>query len=138
MASTYTPNLNLEKPGHGDKRGTWDTVVNANMDILDAATRGATGIQGTTGIQGQTGIQGLTGLYIQGVTGIQGTTGTQGTHGDTGIQGITGLYIQGVTGIQGATGIGNVTSAGVTGAAGTAAGSVTMTIGGVNYLVMYQ
>jgi hypothetical protein len=37
MASTYTPNLNLEKPGHGDCVGNWDEVVNANFDTIDAA-----------------------------------------------------------------------------------------------------
>lgn len=37
MASTYTPNLNLEKPGHGDCVGDWDGVLNANFDLLDAA-----------------------------------------------------------------------------------------------------
>jgi len=37
MASTYTPNLNLEKPGHGDHVGDWDEVLNANFDALDAA-----------------------------------------------------------------------------------------------------
>jgi len=37
MASTYTPNLNLEKPAHGDHAGDWDAVLNANFDALDAA-----------------------------------------------------------------------------------------------------
>jgi hypothetical protein len=37
MASTYTPNLNLEKPGHGDHAGDWDEVLNSNFDALDAA-----------------------------------------------------------------------------------------------------
>ncbi|HUU09066.1 MAG TPA: hypothetical protein VM431_00830 [Phycisphaerae bacterium] len=37
MASTYTPNLNLEKPGHGDHAGDWDQVLNANFDLLDTA-----------------------------------------------------------------------------------------------------
>lgn len=37
MASTYTANLNLEKPGHGDHAGDWDEVVNANFDTIDAA-----------------------------------------------------------------------------------------------------
>ena len=37
MASTYTPNLNLEKPGHGDYVGDWDEVVNATFDTIDAA-----------------------------------------------------------------------------------------------------
>lgn len=37
MASSYTPNINLEKPGYGEKRNEWDQVVNANMDKIDAA-----------------------------------------------------------------------------------------------------
>ena len=37
MASTYTPNLNLEKPAHGDHVDDWDQVLNANFDAIDAA-----------------------------------------------------------------------------------------------------
>lgn len=37
MASTYTTRLNLEKPANNDQVDTWDQVVNANMDLLDAA-----------------------------------------------------------------------------------------------------
>jgi hypothetical protein len=37
MASIYTPRLHLEKPGNNDHVDTWDQVVNANMDLLDAA-----------------------------------------------------------------------------------------------------
>jgi hypothetical protein len=37
MASTYTPNLNLEKPAHGDHADDWDQVLNANLDAIDAA-----------------------------------------------------------------------------------------------------
>ena len=37
MASTYTTRLNLEKPGNTDYVDTWDQVVNANMDLIDAA-----------------------------------------------------------------------------------------------------
>jgi hypothetical protein len=37
MASTWTPNLNLEKPGHGDHAGDWDEVLNGNFDAIDAA-----------------------------------------------------------------------------------------------------
>lgn len=37
MASTHTPKLNLEKPANNDCVDTWDTVVNANLDLLDAA-----------------------------------------------------------------------------------------------------
>jgi len=37
MSSTYTPKLNLEKPANNDYVDTWDEVVNANMDAIDAA-----------------------------------------------------------------------------------------------------
>ena len=37
MASTYTPNLNLEKPAHGDHADDWDEVLNANFDAIDGA-----------------------------------------------------------------------------------------------------
>lgn len=37
MASTYTAKLNLEKPANNDHVDTWDEVVNANMDAIDAA-----------------------------------------------------------------------------------------------------
>ncbi|MBM4018424.1 MAG: hypothetical protein FJ288_08890 [Planctomycetes bacterium] len=37
MPSTFTPNLNLEKPAHGEHAGDWDAVLNANFDAIDAA-----------------------------------------------------------------------------------------------------
>lgn len=37
MASTYTDKLNLEKPANNDYVDTWDQVVNANFDAVDAA-----------------------------------------------------------------------------------------------------
>ena len=37
MASSYTSNLNLEKPGLGEQSGEWGTTVNDNMDLIDAA-----------------------------------------------------------------------------------------------------
>jgi hypothetical protein len=37
MASTFTPRFNLEKPANNDYVDTWDRIVNANMDKLDAA-----------------------------------------------------------------------------------------------------
>ena len=37
MASTFTPNLNLEKPGHGERVDDWDAALNANFDAIDAA-----------------------------------------------------------------------------------------------------
>jgi len=37
MASTYTSNLAVEKPGSGDYVGTWNTPVNSDFDIFDQA-----------------------------------------------------------------------------------------------------
>jgi len=37
MSSTFTPNLNLEKPAHGERVNDWDEVLNANFDAVDAA-----------------------------------------------------------------------------------------------------
>ena len=39
MASTFTPNLNLEKPAHGERVNDWDAALNANFDAIDAAIR---------------------------------------------------------------------------------------------------
>lgn len=35
MASTFTPNINLEEPARGDDVGTWDVPVNSNSTLLD-------------------------------------------------------------------------------------------------------
>lgn len=35
MASTFTPNLQLEEPARGDDVGVWDTPVNGNMSLVD-------------------------------------------------------------------------------------------------------
>lgn len=40
MASTYTDNNGIEKPGTGEKSGSWGGIVNTNFDILDRATNG--------------------------------------------------------------------------------------------------
>jgi len=37
MPSTFTPNLNLEKPAHGERVDDWDVCLNANLDAIDAA-----------------------------------------------------------------------------------------------------
>ncbi|MCX5648752.1 MAG: hypothetical protein NTX40_06620 [Planctomycetota bacterium] len=37
MPSTFTPNLNLEKPAHGERVDDWDACLNANLDAIDAA-----------------------------------------------------------------------------------------------------
>ena len=40
MASTYTANQGLEKPATGDRSGTWGTMTNTNMDMLDRSISG--------------------------------------------------------------------------------------------------
>jgi len=37
MASTYTSNLNIEKPAQGDQVNAWGPTVNDNMDLIDTA-----------------------------------------------------------------------------------------------------
>lgn len=44
MASTFTPNINLEEPARGDDVGTWDTPVNANMTLIDLVVGGQASI----------------------------------------------------------------------------------------------
>lgn len=50
MASTYTANIGLEKPGTGEQSGTWGTTTNTNFDIIDRAINGvlALSLTGTT------------------------------------------------------------------------------------------
>ena len=42
MASTYTSNLNIEKPAQGDQVNSWGPTVNDNMDLIDTAVASAT------------------------------------------------------------------------------------------------
>ena len=50
MASTYTANSGIEKPGSGEQSGTWGTTTNTNFDIIDDALNGVITItlSGTT------------------------------------------------------------------------------------------
>ena len=50
MASTYTSNIGLEKPGTGEQSGTWGTTPNTNFDMIDRAINGvlALSLTGTT------------------------------------------------------------------------------------------
>ena len=40
MASTYTANSGIEKPGSGEQSGTWGTTTNTNFDIIDRVLSG--------------------------------------------------------------------------------------------------
>ena len=48
MASTFTTNTGIEKPGVGEQSGTWGTTTNENFDIIDRALNGVTSIALTT------------------------------------------------------------------------------------------
>lgn len=44
MASTFTPNIQLEEPARGDDVGVWDTPVNNNMTLIDKVVGGSVAI----------------------------------------------------------------------------------------------
>lgn len=50
MASTFTENSGIEKPGSGEQAGTWGSTTNANFDIIDRVSNGvgAITLSGTT------------------------------------------------------------------------------------------
>lgn len=50
MASTYTGNSGIEKPGTGEQSGTWGTTTNTNFDIIDRVLSGV----GTIALSGTT------------------------------------------------------------------------------------
>lgn len=47
MASTYTTNKSIEKPGNGDYTNTWNVPVNNDWDIIDASLGGTTTLNAT-------------------------------------------------------------------------------------------
>ena len=49
MASSYTTNKTLEKPGNGDYVDTWNVPVNGDMDVIDQAFGGVTSLNATSG-----------------------------------------------------------------------------------------
>jgi len=40
MASTYTVNTGIEKPGSGEQSGSWGTTTNTNFDLIDRSLNG--------------------------------------------------------------------------------------------------
>jgi len=40
MASTYTNNTGIEKPGPGEQSGSWGTTTNTNFDLIDRSLNG--------------------------------------------------------------------------------------------------
>lgn len=49
MASSFTTNKTLEKPGNGDYVDTWNVPLNSDMDIVDQAFGGTTSLNATGG-----------------------------------------------------------------------------------------
>ena len=49
MASTYTTNKVIEKPGNGDYVDTWNVPANSDFDIIDQAFGGTTSLNATSG-----------------------------------------------------------------------------------------
>jgi hypothetical protein len=49
MASSFTTNKVLEKPGNGDYVDTWNVPVNGDLDIIDQAFGGTTSLNATGG-----------------------------------------------------------------------------------------
>lgn len=49
MASSFTANKSLEKPGNGDYVDTWNVPVNGDMDVIDQAFGGVTNLNATSG-----------------------------------------------------------------------------------------
>lgn len=57
MASSFTTNKVLEKPGNGDYVDTWNVPVNGDMDIIDQAFGGITSLNATGGSATLTDVQ---------------------------------------------------------------------------------
>ena len=49
MTSSFTTNKSLEKPANGDYVNTWNVPVNGDMDVIDQAFGGVTGLNATSG-----------------------------------------------------------------------------------------
>jgi hypothetical protein len=49
MASTFTTNKVIEKPGNGDYVDTWNVPANTDFDIIDQAFGGVTSLNATSG-----------------------------------------------------------------------------------------
>jgi hypothetical protein len=74
MASTYTQNSGIEKPGTGDQSGTWGVTTNTNFDIIDRAVHGQVSI----GISGSTNLTTSDGSLSNGIAPVIILTGSPG------------------------------------------------------------
>jgi hypothetical protein len=74
MASSFTTNKNLEKPGNGDYVNTWNVPVNSDMNVIDQAFGSTTSLNATSGSATLTSTQyaslfiGISGAISAGVT----------------------------------------------------------------------
>jgi hypothetical protein len=74
MASTYTQNTGIEKPGTGDQSGTWGVTTNTNFDIIDRAVHG----QVSVSISGSTDLTTSDGALSNGIAPVVILTGSPG------------------------------------------------------------
>lgn len=74
MASTYTQNAGIEKPGTGDQSGTWGVTTNTNFDIIDRAVHG----QVSVSISGSTDLTTSDGALSNGIAPVIILTGSPG------------------------------------------------------------
>jgi hypothetical protein len=74
MASTYTQNSGIEKPGTGDQSGTWGVTTNTNFDIIDRAVHGQVSIA----ISGSTNLTTNDGSLSNGIAPVIILTGSPG------------------------------------------------------------
>tara|TARA_B100001057_G_C22852261_1_gene951412 strand:- start:498 stop:1511 length:1014 start_codon:yes stop_codon:yes gene_type:complete len=74
MASTYTQNTGIEKPGTGDQSGTWGVTTNTNFDIIDRAAHGQVSIS----ISGSTDLTTSDGALSNGIAPVIVLTGSPG------------------------------------------------------------
>ena len=74
MASTYTQNAGIEKPGTGDQSGTWGVTTNTNFDIIDRAVHGQVSIA----ISGSTNLSTSDGSLSNGIAPVIILTGSPG------------------------------------------------------------
>ena len=75
MASTYTNNTGIEKPGSGEQAGTWGTTTNSNFDIIDQALHGQVSIA----ISGDRDLTTSDGATSEGANTVIILTGTPGS-----------------------------------------------------------
>jgi microcystin-dependent protein len=77
MASTFTTNTGIEKPGSGEQAGAWGATINSDFDIIDTALNGQVDIAivGSTDLTTTNGSPGAAGINpVLILTGTPGST----------------------------------------------------------------